>query len=99
MKICFFLMRIEKRSVSEEAEAVLKIFINPKQKNGKPESGRRKELESALYTPSEFKEQQRGTERNTTEKNNGQLSERSVLVSRVPGISRRDALLHNRANL
>ena len=37
----FFLMRIEKRSVSEEEEEVLKLFINPKQKNCKPESGRR----------------------------------------------------------
>ena len=35
-------MRIEKRSVSEEEEEeVLKLFLNPKQKNCKPESGRR----------------------------------------------------------
>ena len=91
-------MRIEKRSVSDfqrGAHGGSKNFINPKQKNVKPEE------EFPLYihraVPSEFKEQQRGTEINT--KNNGQLSERSVLISRVPGISRRDALLHNRANL
>ena len=89
-------MRIEKVSVSEEEEEVLKLFINPKQKTANPRADE-EALECALYKPSEFKEQQRGTEINT--KNNGQLSERSVLISRVPGISRRDALLHNRANL
>ena len=43
-------MRIEKRSVSEEEEEVLKIFINPKQKNGKPESGRRRARKRFLHT-------------------------------------------------
>lgn len=88
-------MRIEKRSVSEE---VLKISINPKQKTAH-RLGTKKSLK-ALYTQEGRRNNREALkDTNNTEKKNGQLSERSILPRRVPGISRRHALLHNRANL